>query len=173
MIGGDFPQQGRPLVRLVLLRHSSGSRSIPTTHKIQNKNTMPHGICSTHTNRILWARTTDSGCNSYWHNHSHWPDDPDGRRQQPHKSKRVREVPPSTAEMIKGYSKADPPTKKMLPVEADVLELQVEMGYGSSGLSQILAIGDLSLIAFYYLLQIGEYTVKGKCQLKTNSTVQT
>ncbi len=32
--------------------------------------------------------------------------------------------------MIDGYTKADQPTKKMLPVEADVLELMVKMDYG-------------------------------------------
>jgi hypothetical protein len=50
----------------------------------------------------------------------------------------------------------------MLPVEADVLELLVKMGYGKDGTIQTQAIGDLSLIAFYYLLRIGEYTVKGR-----------
>jgi hypothetical protein len=48
----------------------------------------------------------------------------------------------------------------MLPVEADVPELLVEMGYGKEGTIQTQAIGDLLLIAFYYLLHIGEYTVK-------------
>jgi hypothetical protein len=32
--------------------------------------------------------------------------------------------------MLDGYSKADPPTQKMLPVKADVTKLLVEMGYG-------------------------------------------
>ena len=32
--------------------------------------------------------------------------------------------------MIDGFSKDDPPTRKMLPVESDVPELLVEMGYG-------------------------------------------
>jgi hypothetical protein len=38
----------------------------------------------------------------------------------------------------------------------------VELGYSESGTAHTQAIGDLTLIAFYYLLQIGEYTVKGK-----------
>ena len=45
-------------------------------------------------------------------------------------------------------------------MEADVPELLVEMGYGKLGSIQSQAVGDLSLIAFYYLLCIGEYTVK-------------
>jgi hypothetical protein len=64
--------------------------------------------------------------------------------------------------MLEGYLKADPPTRKMLPVEADVPELLVKMGYGKDGTIQTQAIGDLLLIAFYYLLPIGEYTVKGR-----------
>jgi predicted 3-demethylubiquinone-9 3-methyltransferase (glyoxalase superfamily) len=34
------------------------------------------------------------------------------------------------------------------------------MGYGKSGSTHAQAVGNLSLIALYYLLQIGEYTVK-------------
>jgi hypothetical protein len=45
------------------------------------------------------------------------------------------------------------------------------MGYGKSGSQHAKAIGDLALIAFYYLLHIGEYTVKGKCNNK-KQTVQ-
>jgi hypothetical protein len=73
--------------------------------------------------------------------------------------------------MIDGYTKADPPTKKMLPVEADVPKLLVKMGYDKSGLAHSQAVGDLSLIAFYYLLRIGEYTVKGK-QNESKQTIQ-
>ena len=54
--------------------------------------------------------------------------------------------------MLVVYSKLDLPTRKMLPVEADVPDLLVEMK----------AISNLSMIAFYYLLHIGEYMVKGK-----------
>jgi hypothetical protein len=64
--------------------------------------------------------------------------------------------------MIDGYTKADPPTKKMLPVEANVPELMVEMGYGKEGLIKAQAVGNLAFIAFYYLLHIGEYRVKRK-----------
>jgi hypothetical protein len=73
--------------------------------------------------------------------------------------------------MIEGYNKQDPPTKEMLLVQANVPELLVEMGYGKSGLPHAQAIGDLSLIVFYYLLRIGEYTVKGK-RNNTKQTVQ-
>jgi hypothetical protein len=56
--------------------------------------------------------------------------------------------------MLDGYTKANLPTKKKLPVKADVPELLIEMGYGKSGSLQAQAVGDLSLIAFYYLLRI-------------------
>jgi len=64
--------------------------------------------------------------------------------------------------MIDGFAKDNPPTRKMLPVKSDVPELLVEMGYSKSGTAHTRAVGDLSLIAFYYLLRIGEYTIKGK-----------
>jgi hypothetical protein len=62
--------------------------------------------------------------------------------------------------MIDGYTKADPRMQKKLPVEADVPELLIKMGYGKSGSIQSQAVVDLALIVFYYLLRIGKYTVK-------------
>jgi len=48
-----------------------------------------------------------------------------------------------------------------LPVEMDVPELIMDIGYRSQGTAHTQAIGDLLLVAYDYLLQIGEYTVKG------------
>ena len=74
--------------------------------------------------------------------------------------------------MIEGFAKEDPLTRKLLPVELDMPELLVEMGYSKSGTAHTRAVGDLSLIAFYYLLlRVGEYTVKGK-RNNTKQTVQ-
>jgi hypothetical protein len=73
--------------------------------------------------------------------------------------------------MLNGYSKQDLPTWNMLPVEADIPALLVEMEYGTGCTTHAQAIGDLALIAFYYLLQIGEYTVKGK-RNNTKQTIQ-
>ncbi len=54
--------------------------------------------------------------------------------------------------MLDGYNKTNPPTRKMLPVESDVLELMVDLGYGKNGTAHSQAIGDLALIVLYYLL---------------------
>jgi hypothetical protein len=67
---------------------------------------------------------------------------------------------PALQIMIDGYTKADPPTQKKVPVEVDVPELLIKMGYGKLGSIQSQAVGDLAFIAFYYLLRIGKYTVK-------------
>jgi hypothetical protein len=64
-------------------------------------------------------------------------------------------------ELLDGYRIADPPTEKKLPIEADVPELLFELGYGPSGTTLGKDVGDLTLIAFYYLLRVGKYTVKG------------
>jgi hypothetical protein len=57
-------------------------------------------------------------------------------------------------------TKANLPTKNKLQVKADVPELLIKMGYGKLGSLQAQAVGDLSLITFYYLLRIGKYTGK-------------
>jgi hypothetical protein len=73
--------------------------------------------------------------------------------------------------MIYGWKKADPPTIKKLPVEADVPELLVRVGTRPGANQLDRAIGDLSLIAFYYLLRVGEYTIKNR-RNDTKQTVQ-
>jgi hypothetical protein len=80
---------------------------------------------------------------------------------------------PALQIMIDGYTKEDPHTKKKLPVKANVPELLIEMGYGKSGSTYAQAVGNLSLIAFYYLLQLGEYTVKQQCDRTKHAKKQT
>ena len=67
---------------------------------------------------------------------------------------------PRLAQTFDGWRKDDPPTIKKLPVEADVPELLSHIGSRPTANELDRAIGDLSLIAFYYLLRVGEYTVK-------------
>ncbi len=71
--------------------------------------------------------------------------------------------------MLDGYQKGEPPTWKKLPVQADVPELLVETAYQPGKPAQQQATADLTMIAFNYLLRVGEYTVKGS----KNSTKQT
>jgi hypothetical protein len=49
----------------------------------------------------------------------------------------------------------------MLPVQAVVPELLVKTAYKLGSSEQEKATANLTMIAFYYLLWIGEYTVKG------------
>mmetsp|Transcript_12197 Transcript_12197/g.20083 ORF Transcript_12197/g.20083 Transcript_12197/m.20083 type:complete len:482 (+) Transcript_12197:2086-3531(+) len=62
--------------------------------------------------------------------------------------------------MFDGWRKEDPPTEKKLPVEADVPEFLADIGRQAHATPLQKAVGDLALIAFYYLLRIGEYTGK-------------
>ncbi len=67
---------------------------------------------------------------------------------------------PRLAQMIDGWRKANPPTIKKLPVESDIPEFIAELGTLPNATTLDQAIGDLTLIAFYYLLRVGEYTTK-------------
>ena len=71
--------------------------------------------------------------------------------------------------MLDGYGKEDPATVKKLPAQADVPELLVATAYYGTGTARDKAAADLTMIAFYYLLHVGEYTIKGS----RNSTKQT
>lgn len=75
---------------------------------------------------------------------------------------------------LTAYAKTDPPTKKKLPsFEADVPELLIDMAYTNKEDAFAQAMVDLALIAFYYLLRIGEYTLKSKAEEKKTKTKQT
>lgn len=63
--------------------------------------------------------------------------------------------------MLDGWRKMDPPTQKMLPVEVDVVEHLVDKAQNGKLNEHERAVADLTMIAFYYLLRVGEYTVKG------------
>jgi hypothetical protein len=63
-------------------------------------------------------------------------------------------------QMLDGWHKADPPTAKKLPVEAGVPEYLCRLGTSPSATPLEAAVGDLTTIAFYYLLRVGEYTCK-------------
>ena len=62
--------------------------------------------------------------------------------------------------MMSGFRKDDPPTVKKLPIEVDIPEYLAGFGRRKRSSARDRAIGDLTLIAFYFLLRIGEYTMK-------------
>jgi hypothetical protein len=59
--------------------------------------------------------------------------------------------------LIEGYQRQDPPVVPQIAVPVAVPNLVFTQGH-ASGESKQKAIGNLSLIAFYYLLRVGEYT---------------
>ena len=73
--------------------------------------------------------------------------------------------------MLTGWRKLDPPTKKMFPVSVDLPEFVCSQGYEKFASVRDNAAGDLTLIAFYYLLRAGEYTVKASRE-ESKQTVQ-
>ena len=78
---------------------------------------------------------------------------------------------PRLQQMYDRWRKEDPATNKQLPIEADVPELLADRGRRASTTERDRAVGDLTLVAFYYLLRIGEYTIKGN-RNETKQTVQ-
>lgn len=64
-----------------------------------------------------------------------------------------------------------PTNNEKTPVEVDVPELLSAVGMLPSSNKRDRAIGDLTLITFYYLLCIGEYTIKSACN-QSKQTVQ-
>ena len=72
---------------------------------------------------------------------------------------------------LDGWRHADPPTQKKLPVESDVSEYLVNKAGHKAATALNQAIADLRIIAFYYFLRVGEYTVK-RNRNETKHTVQ-
>jgi hypothetical protein len=78
---------------------------------------------------------------------------------------------PAVKQMLDGFVRDDPPTMKKLPVEVDVPEWLMERGLQPEATTLETAVGCLTLVAFYYLLRVGEYTVKSS-RNDTKRTVQ-
>ena len=73
--------------------------------------------------------------------------------------------------MLDGWSKTDSPVMKKLPVEADVPELLVKWAMAPEEAVLDKAVADLATIAYYYLLRVGEYTMKS-ARNESKQTVQ-
>ena len=78
---------------------------------------------------------------------------------------------PRLAQMLDGWRKSDPPVEKKLPVEVDVPDYLVKLGLAPEATPLVKAVGDLVMVAFYYLLRVGEYTCKGT-RNESKQTVQ-
>ena len=54
--------------------------------------------------------------------------------------------------MLDGWRKADPPPSKKLPVESNLHEYLCQVGHLKTPTPLEAAVGDLTLVVFYYLL---------------------
>lgn len=73
--------------------------------------------------------------------------------------------------MLSGFKTWDKPVQKKLPVEVDLVELICNLGQLDSASVKDAVVGDWCLIAFYYLLRVGEYTEKN-IREQTKQTVE-
>ncbi len=78
---------------------------------------------------------------------------------------------PRIAQMLAGFRNKDPPTVKKLPIEADIPEYIALCSLRPTTTEHNRATADLILIAFYYLLRVGEYTMKSS-RTSTKRTAQ-
>ena len=76
---------------------------------------------------------------------------------------------PWLQQLLDGYRRQAPPTIKKLPVEVYVVEFLVKLGEDAKSTQLQSTTGWLTMVSFFYLLQVGEYTMKASC----NSTKQT
>ena len=59
--------------------------------------------------------------------------------------------------LVEGFKRSDPPAIPQMAVPVSVPEMAARLGYITNN-PRTQAVGDLTLIAFYYLLRSGEYT---------------
>ena len=82
------------------------------------------------------------------------------RRYNPLKMEGLDKLLQPLALMMAGLRKWDKPTTKKQAVGVDVVERLCKMGTQATSAVKDGVVGDWSLIAFYYLLRIGEYSEK-------------
>jgi hypothetical protein len=150
---------------------TSGVGPFLTGGAAHNKCVCPHRDCSKSPQRPQRAREASPVWNGPWRSHGHWKGDCIGLWGNPTKVTGSKKLLPRLQKNYNGWGKEAPLTTKQLRVEADVPKLQAEKGCGGSVTELKRAMGDLSLITFYYLFCIGEYTVKGTHNA-TKKTIQ-
>jgi hypothetical protein len=78
-----------------------------------------------------------------------------GKPSPIHEAEGIYKIP--VARLVEGYRRQDPPSVPQLAVPVSVPEEMYRQGYNTKCPTR-RATGDLGLIAFYYLLRVGEYT---------------
>lgn len=63
--------------------------------------------------------------------------------------------------MNKAYKDADPAPKPQVALPVDTIRAAASVGHQPNATKMALAVGDLIIIAFYFLLRVGEYTFPG------------
>ena len=71
--------------------------------------------------------------------------------------------------MLAGCKNFDPATEKKLACHPDLPRRAYVHGYRRGGSAATRATGDLILIAYYYLLRVGEYTTKARRKQRTRT----
>ena len=67
----------------------------------------------------------------------------------PTKAQGEKILVPILAQMMEGWRKEDPPTKKQLPVGIDVPDFLAGLGMKKYATEMAKAVGDCAIIAFY------------------------
>jgi hypothetical protein len=80
------------------------------------------------------------------------------------------------ARLVEGFRREDPPPVAQLAVPIAVPETCFDIGYATNT-NTSKAIGDLALIAFFYLLRVGEYTkprtiIRNNKRIRATRTIQ-
>ena len=83
------------------------------------------------------------------------------RGTNPTKLEGTDKFAPRIGQMLDGWRKTDKPTEKKLPVEVDVPNHMATLGNAADATPLAQAVGDLVLVAFYFLLRVGKYTCQG------------
>ena len=61
-----------------------------------------------------------------------------------------------------GWRKEYQPTKNKFPLGIDIPAFLDNLGMAKYATELVKVVGDYTLISFYYLIQVGKYTVKGQ-----------
>ena len=84
-----------------------------------------------------------------------------------YKADKTYKVP--VAQLIEGYKREDPPSTPQIAIPVEIAEECQQAGYRTKD-TKLHAIGDLSTMAFFFLLRVGEYTKPKLCTKNGKTT---
>ena len=158
--------------RLTLLLLPYGSGPSPAGSTPLHQMPHPHRLCRSSAEGMLHLMPPGMQWHSHYGYHSHWQDDVFGHRNRSYEGPRdSHRYPPMHSLYARWICKRRSSNTEETTSGTRWPELLVEWGSMAGNDQLVVAVGNLTLVVFYFLILVGQCTCKSICNV-TKQMVQ-